>query len=199
MKGLIIKDFYLAGKYCRSLVLFVVIFAVMQAVNSESPLFMLMPVLVGGMLPMTLMAYDEQARWTEYVGILPCSKADYVVGKYIIGFLGFAAAAVITLTVHVLCAGAEDLGAFVGIVGLVGLIPPSILLPLVFRLGVNKGRIFYYIILGGCAGLIGIKTGLDGSSSIGDLGGTWLFLPIALILYAASCLLSVELYKKRKN
>lgn len=198
MKGLIIKDLYLTKKYCRSLVLFVVIFAVMQVVNSESPLFVLMPVLVGGMLPMTLMAYDEQAKWTEYVGTLPCSKAAYVEGKYVIGLMGFTAAALITLTVHVLCAGAENLGAFVGTVGLVGLIPASILLPLVFRMGVNKGRIFYYIILGGCAGLLGLKTGIDGGS-IGEPGGTWLFLPLSIVLYAFSCLLSVKLYKGKKE
>ena len=198
MKGLLIKDLILTKKYCRSLALFVVIFSVLQVVNRDSILYALMPVMVGGMLLMTLMAYDEQSKWTEYAGTLPCTKAEYVAGKYIIGLMGFLATALITLTVHILCAGAEGIGAFVGTIGLVGLIPASILLPLVFRLGVNKGKIFYFIILGGCAGLIGVKAGIDGSSDVSSLGGTWLFLPLSILLYAASCFLSVKLYNSRK-
>ena len=198
MKGLIIKDLYLAKKYCRSLALFVVIFSLMQFMNSENILFVLMPVMVGGILPVTLIAYDEQAKWTEFAGTLPCTKSEYVEGKYVIGLMGFTATALITLIVHIICAGTANVGAFVGIIGLIGLIPASILLPLVFRLGVNKGRIFYYIILGGFAGLIGVKAGIDGGSGISDLGGTWLFLPAALIVYALSCLLSVRLYNSKK-
>lgn len=199
MKGLIIKDLYLTKKYCRSLALFVVIFSAMQFLNSESILFALMPVMVGGILPVTLMAYDEQAKWEEYMGTLPCTGADYVEGKYVIGFMGFLVTALITVIVHLIKTGAENLGAFIGVLGLVGLLPASILLPLVFRLGVNKGRIFYYIILGGFAGLIGVKSGMDSGVGMSGLGGTWLFLPLALIVYALSCLLSVRLYNRKKT
>ena len=119
MKGLIIKDLYLAKKYCRSLALFVVIFSLMQFMNSENILFVLMPVMVGGILPVTLIAYDEQAKWTEFAGTLPCTKSEYVEGKYVIGLMGFTATALITLIVHIICAGTANVGAFVGIIGLI--------------------------------------------------------------------------------
>lgn len=193
MKGLLLKDLYVTKKYCRSLALFVAVFSVMQVINRDSALFAFLPAVIGGMLPMTLIAYDEQARWDEFAGILPVSVAERVIEKYLIGLMGFLAAAAVTLTVHLCCRGTEDVGGFVGVLATVGLLPAAVLLPLVFRFGVNKGRIFYCLLLGGISAFIGVKSG----TGDGITGGSWVMVPVVLAVYALSCALSVYLFPRR--
>ena len=62
MKGLLLKDFYMAAKYCRAC-------------------------LLCGMIPVNLLAYDERSRWLEYSGTLPYTKAQIVSGKYLVGII----------------------------------------------------------------------------------------------------------------
>ncbi len=44
------------------------------------------------MMPMTLLAYDQNSRFSDYSGVLPVTKEQIVGGKYIIGLCGMVLA-----------------------------------------------------------------------------------------------------------
>ena len=45
-----------------------------------------------GMMPMTLLAYDQASKFSEYSGVLPVTKEQLVGSKYIIGLCGLVLA-----------------------------------------------------------------------------------------------------------
>ena len=85
MKGLLLKDFYMMTKYCRSYIWIAILFLAISFVNSENMFFTFYPCLLVGMIPVNLLAYDEKSRWLSYSGTLPYTKSQIVSGKYIIG------------------------------------------------------------------------------------------------------------------
>ena len=78
--------------------------------------------------------------------------------------------------------------------------PPALCLPLIFKWGVEKGRILFLvmigIVFGGSAALaLGVEDG--GSFSLPGNLSVWLLLG-AIVLYALSWRLSIRLYRSRE-
>ena len=90
MKGLLLKDLYMMRKYCRSYLVIVGVFTIMAVVlpfvedGNRSTLFLsAYPVLLAGILPVTLISYEEKSKWNQYVGIFPYTKREQVSVKYL--------------------------------------------------------------------------------------------------------------------
>ena len=62
MKGLLLKDFYLISKYCRAFLFIMAVFIGVSFLGEGNLFFAFYPCIISGMLPMTLIAYDEQKR-----------------------------------------------------------------------------------------------------------------------------------------
>lgn len=205
MKGLLKKDFLMIGKHCRLLAAMCLIFAVVGgfAVDDTNFFFMVYPVLLGGIMPITLLSYDERAHWDLSCASLPISRATVVHERYLLCLLCFGVFFLLTLLSHALALlpkgrGAE-LGQLVGVLFLLGLTGPSLMLPICFRWGVEKARILYYVLIGGivAAGMI-FSAELMGRSALHTFGGMLLAPVITLLVFAVSWLLSVKLYQKRE-
>ena len=85
MKGLLLKDFYMAAKYCRAFLLLVIVFLAVSIWGDENVFFVIYPVLIAGMIPVTLYSYDEREKWTLYSGTLPYTRTQFVSSKYLVG------------------------------------------------------------------------------------------------------------------
>ena len=198
MKGLLLKDWYLTLKYLRMLILISLLFAAMSVFSPENGFFRIYPAVMFAMIPVSLYSYDDREKWTVYAQAFPVSRAQYVTGKYLFGALGMAAL-VALLTVLYLISGAEG---FVGAVTLslvLGLGSASLMLPVLFRFGAEKGRIAYLIFIGViCGG--GAALSLAAPSE----GGAAMPTPSPalcagmIVLYILSWRLSVALYQKRE-
>lgn len=198
MKGLLLKDWYLTVKYLRMLILISLLFAAMSVFSPENGFFRIYPAVMFAMIPVSLYSYDDREKWTAYAQAFPVSRAQYVTGKYLFGALGMAAL-VALLTVLYLISGAEG---FVGAVTLslvLGLGSASLMLPVLFRFGAEKGRIAYLIFIGAiCGG--GAALSLAAPSE----GGAAMPTPSAalcagmIVFYILSWRLSVALYQKRE-
>ena len=198
MKGLLLKDWYLTVKYLRMLILISLLFAAMSVFSPENGFFRIYPAVMFAMIPVSLYSYDDREKWTVYAQAFPVSRAQYVTGKYLFGVLGMAAL-VALLTVLYLISGAEG---FVGAVTLslvLGLGSASLMLPVLFRFGAEKGRIAYLIFIGViCGG--GAALSLAAPSE----GGAAMPTPSAalcagmIVFYILSWRLSVALYQKRE-
>ena len=94
MSALILKDLYIMKKYCRSVLLMVVIFWGASIFADSGNLFWtFFPVIVGSVTPATLLSYDEKFRWNQYCDTMPISRAAVVAEKYML-----TAATVLLLT-----------------------------------------------------------------------------------------------------
>ena len=207
MKGLILKDLYMAVKYCRAYALIAIVFLGVSVVNGDNMFFLFYPCLLCGMIPVNLLAYDERSKWLLYSAALPYSKTQLVTAKYLIGLMAqlvvlFATGVAQAVRMHL--DGSMDLAGLVLLLStvlLLSALASSIAMPFMFRWGVEKGRIAYYVMIGiVCASsflaedlLQGIAAG---SETVG--GVTPLFCLGAAALYALSWYLSIKGYEKRQ-
>ena len=86
MKGLLLKDLYMSVKYCRVFFLAVICFIAVSFFNDDM-LFIVYPSLIAGIVPLSLISYEERDKWTQYSGTLPYTRAQIVTGKYLISLI----------------------------------------------------------------------------------------------------------------
>lgn len=208
MKGLLIKDFYMFSKYCRTFALLLLVFCVTGAFGGEnvSAFMLFYPCIIAGMLPVTLISYDERDKWVDYTQALPYSRAQLVSCKYTVGLILEGAVVLLTLlaqSARLLRLGIFSAGELMGLCGVLfpaALLPASILLPFIFKFGSEKGRIAYYIvIIGACAGTVALAEFLPGGQiALKGTEGQLIAIAASVIAYALSWLLSIHFYKKRE-
>ena len=207
MRGLLLKDLYMTAKYCRAYLLLAVIFIAVSFFNGDNFFFAFYPCLLCGMIPVNLLAYDERSRWQQYSETMPYTKAQIVSGKYLIGIGAQLTMLLLTGIAQAIRMSLGNTFVLKEYMVLMMLLPvasflsAAICLPFIFRMGVEKGRMAYYFMIGiACA--------------ISFLASDWLehqmnteielnaVLPILCLIsvgvYALSWYLSVVLYKKRE-
>lgn len=207
MKGLLLKDFYMAARYCRTYLLIGVVFIAVSFASSENMFFVFYPCLLCGMIPVNLLAYDERSRWLEYSGTLPYTKAQIVSGKYLVGIIVQGAmllAVGLSQAVRMHLAGTFQLGEFalfMATIFAMAAITSSITLPFMFRWGVERGRIAYYCMIGFvcAAGYLGSVFFTGGTRLAVSQGALMAILTLTgIAVYAASWLAAIALYRKRE-
>lgn len=214
MKGLLLKDAYQMWSYTRWIILVSVAMILMGTffMKDSSNFFMLYGGLMLGILPMTLLAYDQNSRFSAYCAALPVTKEQIVGGKYIIiGLCGMALAELLSMAA---LAAAQLLWGTVTVqitvatllqVAMLTLLGNIILLPLSYRFGYEKAKYVYYLCIGMLGGLMGIAVSSGGIllNSILPAHGSALVgvvvLAAALALYALSWRLSVAWYGKAEQ
>lgn len=155
MRGLLIKDIYLAIRHCGILFVVALVFLAISMTGENNSFFAVFPSVFAGIVPLTVMGYDEQSRWNEYADGLPYSRAQTVSVKYILGLIGcilFSLLAVLALAARGALTGgtadALEIFAYGAVCLAVGVLFPTLTLPFFFRFGVNKGRVAYYVVIG---------------------------------------------------
>ena len=206
MKGLLYKDLLMVAKYCRSFLLVIAIFVAALLVEPGNTFYMVYTCLFVGMVPMTLISYDERDKWSHFSGILPVSRGMLVSVKYLTGLL--FQLGVLILSGAAWFVGLRRTGFFVVeeylstlvVLMSVSLLGPTLLLPCIFKLGVEKGRMAYYaviVIFGAAAGIVAYAE-LDLSAiALPDWGIGGVFF-ICAGLFALSWLLSIRIYEKKE-
>ena len=206
MKGLLVKDFYMAAKYCKAfLIVFFIFFALSLLGDDNDVFFIVYPTMIAGIIPMTLLSYDERDKWSQYSATLPYRRSQLVSSKYLIGLLLGAPVYIMSITVSAVrmslyCIfSLEAFLAMAAILLVLSVMGPTLLLPFVFRFGAEKGRIAFYVMVGM---LCAIGTLLAGMGFQAAWPGESLWMPgliagIAGLLYAFSWRLSIHCYRNR--
>lgn len=214
MKGLLLKDAYQLWYYAKIVILAAVVMmgAGVLSMMNGSNFFIVYAGFLLGMMPMTLLAYDQNSKFDEYSAALPVTKEQLVGCKYIIGLCGlvlaeiFAAVALGVAHLHwVAVDGALILSTLVQ-VGMTALLNSAILLPLSYRFGYEKAKYAFYVMVGLLAGLMGAGVAADKDGLTANLLPqnipTAALLGVAvvvLVLYALSWRLSVVWYGKAEQ
>ena len=207
MKGLLLKDFYMMLKYCRSYLLIAVVFFAMSFMSTENLIFIFYPCVISAMLPVTLLSIDERSRWLPYAATLPVPRAQTVSEKYLFGLIAQGALLIVTLMVQsagMLSRSAFDAAELMTLALMLVVacfFAASIILPVMFKLGVEKGRIAYLAVIGFICGASAVANTVFRDQLQAQVPPTGL-LPILCIatvaLYALSWRLSIRFYQKRE-
>ena len=207
MKGLLLKDWYMMKKYCRAYLLIAVVFIAVSLFSNDNMFFVFYPCLLCGMIPVNLLAFDERSRWMQYSGTLPYTKTQIVSGKYLIGLLAQLAVLVATgvgQAVKMSVAGGFVFGDFAVLMLLmliVSTLTSSICLPFVFKLGVEKGRTAYYIMIGFVCGASVLASSILRRQLISEIKPNLILALVAVVgicVYILSWYLSIVFFKKRE-
>lgn len=207
MKGLLLKDWYMVKEYCRTYLLIAVGFIALSFFSDNNMFFVFYPCMLCGMIPVNLLAYDERSRWMQYSGTLPYTKKQIVSGKYLIGLLAQLAILIATgvgQVVKMSVAGGFVFGDFAVLMLLlliVSTLSSSISLPFVFKLGVEKGRTAYYIMIGFVCGASVLASSIFRGQLMTEIQPNLILTVIAIVgigVYILSWYLSVSFFRKRE-
>lgn len=206
MKGLLLKDFYMSAKYCRAFLVIVAVFLVISFWGDDNLFFIVYPSLIAGIIPMSLISYDERDKWNQYSGTLPYTRSQLVSCKYLIGLIYGAGAYLLSMTATVIRMLSRgyfswmEFGVIQTMLLAFGLIGPSLLLPFVFRFGPEKGRLFFYAMIAFICAIGAVLAGMGIENNL-PTGTFWILGLICLAfvgIYALSWRLSIHFYQKRE-
>lgn len=207
MRGLLLKDFYMICKHFKMYLVIDAVFIAVAFFSEDNIMFMTIPIMLAGVIPVTLLAYDERSHWTEYCGALPYSKAQIVSAKYITGLFSQLAVMIVIMTAMLVRNGispypdSDYLLLTVLAMFTVSLIFPTLCLPFCLKFGTEKGRIVYYIVIAAVASIAALLLKSTEAAVIIVASSTFV-MPAVLItptaLYAASWVLSIILYNNKE-
>lgn len=203
MSALLLKDYYVIFRQMKVFLLLILVFSCIPGTFYST-----FAVVYAAMLPYTALAYDERSKWDQLAAMMPYSDRDIVLSKYVFGWIGVAIAAAATFVI-------QSVLAFVWLSDVTGPSVPVILLsvcvavcilditlPLMFRFGVEKGRlVMFFVIFLVCASAGGIAT-IEQSSLDGGFYLSFSLVPAviaAAVLTAVSIPLAIRLYGRRSR
>lgn len=202
MRGLLLKDWYQARKYCRSLLLIAVVFSAVS-VFPNNTMMAVYPLMLGALLPVTLHAYDERSGFLRYACAMPTSRRDVVAVRYVellvalaLGFAMLGAAR----TVGALCGLRSAVSADALLVmALFSADIAAILLPLMFRFGTERARMMIFITVGLLAALLLLLSGNGLSDALVSMQALARCAVLAAVLAVLplSFLLSLRIYRRK--
>lgn len=208
MKGLLLKDWYMITKYCKAYVLISLVFIGVSIMGDDNFFFILYPCILCGMIPVTLLGYDERSKWDQYCAVLPYTKAQIVSGKYLIGMaaqIGMLLLSAVVQGIRMQVSGTFSWDSFASILSMlaaISFLAPAVSLPPMFRWGTEKGRMAYYISVGLICGISAFVVSVSGITLLGALPSSTAMLLLglaSLVVYGVSWYLSILFYRKRES
>lgn len=150
MKGLLLKDASTILKETKYFFLFAVVVALVQ----NDFLFAYL-IVYAATLPIAAIGYDERVRWKRLEETLPLTKAQMVGSKYVMGYVSVAVAIVLVLCGRLIGAGlntnpasfAPEMLFMLLMISCMALIVQAVNLPLMFWIGVERGRLLFVLIV----------------------------------------------------
>lgn len=208
MKGLILKDLLLIKGNARYILIFLVIFGLIALEGNDVLYFI--PAFISMMMFMTTFSYDEYNKWDAYAISLPVSRKNIVKAKYVASIILWVIALLVTVVITGIMGLFEQninyfemFGMILGCVFSIVLLE-AIMFPLIFKFGVEKGRIGLFVGVFAIAALLGfIFTGIDLENANGFIEifneYYYILLPlVAVILLVISYYVSKRIYLKKE-
>ena len=202
MKALIIKDTYVIWRQMKYFLILILIFSALPSGFNNA-----FAVIYTSMLPYTALAYDERSKWDQLAAMMPYSTRDAVLSKYVFGWLCIGGAAVLSGLLQAIISLVIDRAFLPGTLAmsvLGALCILAISLPLMFRMGVEKGRLGMFLVIflvcGGAGAIASIADDMSNGTPFAFQGPVLaILLFAAVVLNAISVPLSMRFYAKRQG
>ena len=203
MTGLLLKDILNLKQQAKSYLFIVLIWLAIALYIKDSGFFGGVMIMFMLMVPMSAFAYDENCRWDRFGLTMPVTRFQMVLAKYLLTGLIGAAVFVMSAAVSVFMTGkpGESLGTSLALF-CVGTVMASIVMPLIFKFGVEKGRILTILAILLPVGIVLILTQYapDIAWAVGLYGGISIIFLAALtaLTVAVSFSISVTIYERKE-
>ena len=202
MKALILKDTYVIWRQMKYFLVLILLFSALPSGFNNA-----FAVVYAAMLPYTALAYDERSKWDQLAAMMPYSTRDIVLCKYVFGWLCIGGAAVLSSLLQTVLSLVIDRAFLSGVMALSVLGALCILalsLPMMFRMGVEKGRLGMFLIIflicGGAGAIASIAENMNSGTPFAlQTPILAVLLVAALVLNAVSVPLSMRFYTKRQG
>ena len=203
MSALLLKDYYVIFRQMKIFLLLILVFSCIPGTFYST-----FAVVYASMLPYTALAYDERSRWDQMAAMMPYSARDVVLSKYLFGWIAVAVSAAATFVLQTILSViwlSDVEGPSIPVILLSVCVAVCILditLPMMFRFGVEKGRLaMFLIIFLVCASAGGIAT-IEQSSLDGGFYLSLSLVPAAIaavVLTVVSIPLAIRFYGRRSR
>ncbi len=156
MRSLILKDLYNIGHNAKSMLFMLGVLAVVLIPTSGASAYIIVSAILCSMMIVTTFTFDDNSSWLRYAMIMPVSKKDIVVGKYIMLVIFCVIGSLFGLVVSLIAglamrkitfnlAGIVELLLLTLVALVISLISGSMSIPLVFKFGAERARVLLVI------------------------------------------------------
>lgn len=200
MKGLLIKDFYTVVGQLKIFIIAIAVLIFIPGYNMST-----FGIIYAALLPISALAWDQQSKWDNLARMMPYSRLDLVFSKYLIGYIAIDGATVLCFIgafAYSLFPGGNEFTTDTAVMFLLsaasGVFLLSLNLPLMFRLGVEKGRLIFGVMVGAsCAAAVMAKGAVEENPEAMSFVSSPLFMVILAAAVIGISVGSVFLSAKR--
>ncbi len=202
MIGLVLKDLYTLRKQMHIFILMAVLYLAIGLVAGDSNLLNIFVTIACVFLPISAMAYDEKSNWDPYALTMPVNRGQMVFSKYLLSLIAGVAAFWILLLYNVMVLRGAKFDEMVLqplIMLMSGIVMAAILLPLIFKFGVERGRIIMLIVF-----IVPFFIGmmlprLNINIDLSNVENQFILYPIiTVVVVLLSMWISIRIYKKKE-
>jgi len=203
MKGLLLKDYYTLSKQLKLYLVFILVLSAIPEMNLSA-----IASIYAAMLPITAIAFDERSKWDQLAVMMPYSKRDLVMSKYVIGYIGVVVCYMLSMGIQLVISAVTkqpfttETALVIVITACVALILLAINLPIMFWLGVERGRIVFMVLIAVTVfvGMMSAESATNMLSTSSLTAGMLLGISAlaAAIVNLVSILISFRFYEKKK-
>lgn len=139
IRGLLLKDIFELSAQCRVQLVLTGVYLLLPLFIRGIELFASVGMMLLAMTPVYALGYDERCRWERYALAMPVRKSDLFWSRFLLGVIAVALGAAVQVLVALL-AGRGDLLSSLAVTAPAAILYLLIVLPLMMKLGVEKGR-----------------------------------------------------------
>lgn len=209
MTGLLLKDLYTLRQYGKTMLFMFALFSVISCgLDNPASFFEGFMILMSMMITITSFSYDELAKWNHYLLTLPVSRREIVGAKYLLSIVLCLTGAVLSFAVSsavLMIHPVQDFGLKEHLLSILILICIAmlfilILLPFIFRFGVEKSRLIMFAVFAAPTAAVVVfgKTGASLPSEATLLSFAKVLPLLIVLLYLLSFYLSERIFSKKE-
>ena len=139
IRGLLLKDIFELWAQCRVHLVLTGVYLLLPLFIKGIGLFASVGMMLLAMMPVYALGYDERCRWERYALAMPVRKSDLFWSRFLLGVIAIALGAAVQ-TLAALLSGQGELLSSLAVTAPSAVVYLLITLPLMMKLGVEKGR-----------------------------------------------------------
>lgn len=139
IRGLLLKDIFELGAQCRVQLVLTGVYLLLPLFIKGIGLFASVGMMLLAMMPVYALGYDERCRWERYALAMPVRKSDLFWSRFLLGVIAIALGAAVQ-ALAALLTGRGELLSSLAVTAPSAVVYLFITLPLMMKLGVEKGR-----------------------------------------------------------
>lgn len=150
MTGLFVKDMYALKKQFKVIAFILVAYGILSYVQKSTAMLSMLMILYAIMTPVLIFSADEKCGWNKMVLAFPVTKKDVVTAKYVSSLVMDLMIFVICFVLTIFLVSYTDGNMKKELTNQIYFIcgattASSIMLPIIFRFGVTKGRYIFMV------------------------------------------------------